>query len=187
MAGGNPTQGRNAEDFYPSPDECTIGLLDAEEQYIRAHSGFIFEPACGDGAMAKVFLERKFGVYCHDLVYRGYLHSLSGRDFLTDEPIEGTTGIPIITNPPFNLAPAFIRRALEDCAAPYLALLLKSTFWHAKSRYKLFCDHPPSVIYPMTWRPDFMKRGAPTMDCSWIVWDTNRPGTSYIPMLKPTI
>lgn len=182
MAGGNPQQGRNKDDFYPTPAECTVGLLDAEEHFIKKHGLNVWEPACGDGLMASLISNRGFSVKATDLVYRGY-GDPEPLDFLDNDREEH--GMAIITNPPFNLAPQFIRASREKYDAPYLALLLKSTFWHAASRYQLFIDHPPSMIYPLTWRPDFMKRGAPTMDCTWFVWDVARSGTSYHPMKKP--
>lgn len=183
MAGGNPKDGREKNDFYPTPPECTEALMAYEQEFIRAHQPFdaIWEPACGDGAITRVLLDHEFGVISTDIADL-YAFGLSGVDFLEGEPLH--TGRPIITNPPFNLAHKFIERALGDCDAPYLALLLKSTYWHAARRYTLFTDYPPSVVYPLTWRPDFMNKGAPTMDCSWMVWDRKRPGTQYIPMRK---
>lgn len=180
MAGGNPTEGRNSDDFYPTPDECTIALMNAERAYIERHTNTIWECACGTGDMAAIIGQYSFSVMATDLIDRGY--GSQADFFASTMPMED---VAIITNPPFNLAPQFITHALEVIKVPYLALLLKSTFWHARRRYDLFIKHPPAVIYPMTWRPDFMKRGAPTMDCSWVVWDSNRTETRYIPMLRP--
>lgn len=181
MAGGNPTQGRNKDDYYPTPEECTRALLIKEKDDILLHTPNVWECACGAGEMSEVIKQFGFNVESSDLIDRGYGTEL---DFF-EYSIAKTTSA-IITNPPFNLAPQFIRHALEVIQVPYLALLLKSTFWHAKTRYPLFAQHTPSVIYPLTWRPDFMKRGAPTMDCSWVVWDRNRgEGTNYIPIRKP--
>jgi len=180
MAGGNPTMGREEADFYPTPDECTIGLMNAEHDDIRLNVSTIWECACGTGNMSEVLKTFGFEIISSDLIDRGYGSTL---DFFADMSPHPNRAI--ITNPPFNLAPNFIQHALEVTQVPYLALLLKSTFWHARRRYDLFMKHPPSVIYPMTWRPDFMKRGAPTMDCSWVVWDRNRPQTRYVPMLRP--
>lgn len=74
-------------------------------------------------------------------------------------------------------------------------MLLKSQYWHAKSRYKLFQDYTPSWVLPLTWRPDFLeherlegeKKGAPTMDVAWSVWisSTVKLDTRYKPLLKP--
>lgn len=180
MAGGNPKMGREKSDFYPTPDECTIALLKMEDDNIRDHVDTVWECACGTGNMSEVIKTFGFNVHSTDLIDRGYGQV---EDFFAHKTTDRNKAI--ITNPPFNLAADFIRHALEVIQTPYLALLLKSTFWHAKRRYELFQTHTPSVIYPMTWRPDFMKRGAPTMDCSWVVWDRSRNSTRYIPLLKP--
>ena len=91
----------------------------------------------------------------------------------------------IITNPPFSKATEFITHALE--LGKPCAFLLKSQFWHAKSRLELFRDHPPSYVLPLTWRPDFLhgaKSGSPTMECLWTVWAGGH-GSIYCPLEKP--
>ena len=117
---------------------------------------------------------------------------LDGTDFLTAQIPEGTEWI--ITNPPFSLAEQFIRRAYET-GLPF-AFLLKSQFWHAAGRLPLFRECRPSIIAPLTWRPDFnfkdtRNHGKPLMDVLWCVWlprngllaDDNT--TRYIPLQKP--
>lgn len=91
----------------------------------------------------------------------------------------------IITNPPFSKATEFITHALE--LGKPCAFLLKSQFWHAKSRLNLFRENPPSYVLPLTWRPDFLhgtKSGSPTMECLWTVWCGKRE-TVYYPLEKP--
>lgn len=159
MVGGNGK--RRADDFYPTPPEatealCLAGLLDPAMKDA-------WEPACGDGAMARVLLRHGYEVVATDLVDRGFGHV---QDFLkTTAPLADT----IITNPPFNLAEAFIRHA-NEIGTSQIAMLLKSTFWHAAKRIPLFNKYPPAVIAPLTWRLDFTGGGAPTMDCVWVVW-----------------
>jgi hypothetical protein len=77
----------------------------------------------------------------------------------------------IITNPPFNLAEKLIRHAFA-IGCQRMALVLKSTFWHAAGRTPLFEQHRPSAIMPLTWRPDFLGLGRPTMECQWVVWSS---------------
>lgn len=173
MAGGNPAEGRQQNDHYPTPMECTFGLMDEEMGFMKAHNLPLWEPACGDGAISKLF-RGMLDVISTDLFDYGY--GISGVDFLASEKSQRSI---CVTNPPFKLAEAFIRKALEFHEMPYVAMLLKSTYFHAKSRIKLFNEHRPAVVYALTWRPDFMKRGAPTMDVIWAVWDKNRTGTEY--------
>lgn len=93
----------------------------------------------------------------------------------------------IITNPPFSAAEGFIRRSLEN-GLPF-ALLLKSQYWHAASRRALFYQSPPSLVLPITWRPDFTGQGASLMDVAWSVWLTPnmKSRTEYIPLERPTV
>lgn len=177
MAGGNPATGRQDDDFYPTPREVTEALL----RYWRFDPAKpIHECACGDGAMAKVIEAHGFTVIASDLVDRGYGIQ---QDFLK---MDRALAPVVITNPPFNLAVDFITHALDDLQVGTLALVLKSTFWHAKNRYALFNRHRPRAVLPLLWRPDFLGRGRPTMECAWCVWDRGYTGaTLYHPLPKP--
>ena len=174
MIGGESNQhGRNAADFYATPPECTIALLD-EFGWLFEGSR-IWEPACGDGAISKVLEEHRLDVISTDLHDRGY--GDSGMNFLTADCICGS----IITNPPFNLAADFIEHAATK-DVPF-AMLLKSTYWHAASRYDLFQRTKPLAVIAMTWRPAMSpERGkAATMDFIWTVWDSSpSENTQYI-------
>lgn len=178
ITGGNHRNDRQSEDFYPSTPECTYSFLHMEREYLKGMK--ILEPCCGDGAISKLLIEDGFDVTSTDLVYRGY--GEGGIDFLWTTETDCDA---IVTNPPFKLADKFIIHAFEVLEVKYLALLLKATYWHAKSRIGLFEKYPPAVVYPMTWRPDFLKRGAPTMDFMWVVWrKSDVDGTLYKQMNK---
>lgn len=163
IAGGNGK--RTADDFYATPPEALIALL--RSGALHDFPSRIWEPACGDGAMSRLLLADRFDVVSTDLVDRGYEDGLGGIDFLaTTVPLAQG----IITNPPFALAAKFIQHAW-NLRIPFVALLLKATFFHAASRVQMFEEIPPAWILPVTWRLDFTGGGAPTMDCSWFVWD----------------
>lgn len=178
-------QDRNKTDFYPTPPDVTVALLEfLEKQGHIDTAAAIWEPACGTGAMAEVMKWRGYDVFCTDLHPNGYGHPIPV-DFLGDAHYDHWNEW-IITNPPFSLAEKFIRRALE-LDKPF-AFLLKSQFWHAKSRLTLFRDHPPAYVLPLTWRPDFLqgaKGGSPTMECLWTVWLGNDCITEYHPLPRP--
>lgn len=179
MAGGRPA-GREDHDFYPTPADCTRALIAAEESWICEKP--VWEPACGDGAIARVLEEEALcRVVATDLIDRGY--GEGGVDFLAARELLAPF---IVTNPPFSVAAQFISHALETLKAPYLALLLKATYWHAAGRLPLYERRPPSAIYPLTWRPDFLNKGAPTMDVAWVVWrPVAWPHTVYKPLARP--
>ena len=171
---------RNKTDFYETPPEVTFALLDfLESQNLITPGCMIWEPACGRGKMTQVMLDRGYAVLGTDL--HPEIAGQPSVDFLTaDKACDW-----IITNPPFSKATAFISHALEldmPCA-----FLLKSQFWHARSRVQMFRDNPPSYILPLTWRPDFLygaKSGSPTMEILWTVWSGSHEAT-YYPLVKP--
>lgn len=173
---------RNKTDFYETPPEVTVALLDfLESKNLIAPGCMIWEPACGRGKMTRVMLDRGYAVMGTDL--HPEIDGLPSVDFLTAE----TPCNWIITNPPFSLATDFIRHALE--LGKPCAFLLKSQFWHAKSRLQLFRDNPPSYVLPLTWRPDFLygaKSGSPTMEILWTVWGGGHDAT-YCPLERPEV
>lgn len=189
MAGGGKSEDRQTGDFYPSPSDVTEALL-------RVHSfDRVWEPACGDGAMVRVL--RKNGCYVvpSDLVIRSdYDGSVDKDGSLSETPMEmdftyqsvrPQTVSAIITNPPFSLAQTFIETAM-GLAVQRVAFVLKSSYWHAKSRHELFKRHTPSHIHPLLWRPDFMELGRPTMEVMWCVWTRGHAGLPvYQPLEKP--
>lgn len=159
MIGGNPSNGRSETDFYPTPPEATCALLD----FLNIPKDqVIWEPACGELDMATAMQNRGYSVIATDIA--------TGQDFLT-EPLRECDWI--ITNPPFGISEQFIRRCAEH-GKPF-ALLLKSQYWHAKRRYRLFDEIRPSYVCPLTWRPDFQfkkndTRRSPLMDVQWCIW-----------------
>lgn len=175
---------RSATDFYPTPPDVTLALLDFLEMDGRLDNNqTIWEPACGTGEMAEAMKEKGYSVFSSDRYPSGYGNPIAV-DFLASEPVEVDW---IITNPPFSLAEKFIRHALE-LDRPF-AFLLKSQFWHAKKRLELFEKHPPAYVLPLTWRPDFLcgkKSGSPTMECLWTVWLQQECITEYHPLRRPT-
>src|SRR5687768_6045397 len=85
---------RQDKDFYPTPGWVTEALL----RRVRLPKG-IWEPCCGDGAMAQVLEAHGHRVVGTDLVDRGY--GEAGRDFLAETQLpDGVTAI--VTNPPYG-------------------------------------------------------------------------------------
>lgn len=101
--GFKPTTKRNADlngpDFFPTPRWATFAPAESEK-----FSGDIWECACGDGAMSRVFEEIGSNVYSSDLYDRSY--GERGLDFLA--PVRSADNI--ITNPPYNCAEGFVER-----------------------------------------------------------------------------
>lgn len=167
ICGSNTAYQRNTSDFYPTPPEATQALLDFLQLSPNTR---VWEPASGKGHMVRVLRDNGFEVIGTDI--------LNGVDFLRATLPEGVDWI--ITNPPFSQSEAFIMRCIES-NLPF-ALLLKSQYWHAKRRIKIFREFPPQYILPLSWRPDFLfgerGGGSPLMDVMWCVW---KPGFSAYP------
>lgn len=178
MAGGNGN--RREHDFYPTPEEATIALLRAEKYRLHLYDK-IWEPACGDGAISKVLKEYDKKVISSDIIDRGY------GDFFGDFLEQRKDIAPaIITNPPFYLAAEFIEHALGNLKVKYLALLLKLSYYSAAERYHLFYRFRPAHRYDLTWRLDFLNKGAPTMETAWFIWrGGSADQTNYDLLLRP--
>lgn len=110
---GGKKENRRELDFYPTPPECTIALMN----FLKLDPCTIWEPAVGDGAMAFALSDCGMTVFGTDIRH--------GHDYLTTEPSRVFDAV--ITNPPFNLSEQFIRKALTE--APLVAMLLKSQYW----------------------------------------------------------
>lgn len=162
---------REPHDFYPTPPAGTRALLAVE-----TFQGSIWEPACGNGAMAKVLAKAGYRVVGTDLIDRGY--GTGGINFLEQHTSRGRN---IITNPPYGrgLADAFVLHALALTrqTGGAVAMLLDLSCLAHPQRHPLFVRHPPASIYVLDelicepgGRPVFTS--AKTRFC-WMVW---RPG-----------
>lgn len=175
MAGGLQPYGggkvpRRKSDLYPTHPSAPEAFHAVEAGRMRAWGDTVFEPACGPGLLARVFEAHGFGVVASDLFPYGY--GEAGRDFLDCHQAPCAV---LVTNPPYGpLAEAFIRHAVLTLRIPYVAMLLKATYWHAGSRRDLFAARPPSVIYPLGWRLHWDGRGRPVQEFAWNVWDVAR-------------
>lgn len=173
-------EGRAENDFYPTPAAVTRVLLPE----IADFPHYIWEPACGDGAISKELIAGGHHVTSTDLIRRGY--GTSGVDFLQTTELQAEA---IVTNPPFGkLAPAFIKHAL-DLETPFIAILSNVNFWHAKKYSAMFERRRPSAILALTWRPDFTGGGSSYFNCIWTVWRPGAERTEYklLPHPGPSI
>lgn len=181
MAGGKRGSGsprkRQHADWYPTPANVTEVLLDRV-----AFEGAVSEPCCGDGSLARVLEGRGYDVIGTDLHDRGYgVGHGKAFDILKMKSLPAPN---VVTNPPFNIAGEIIEH-LMALRPEKMALLLKASFWHAKTRRRLFEQYPPSKIIALTWRPDFLQLKRPTMEVMWCVWETGSNVTEYMLADKP--
>src|SRR5579859_346689 len=126
---------RPATDFYETPKECTVALLD----FLQLEDAFLWDCACGKGKMTEVFDERGFPFLGTDID--------QGKDFIRQKaPLE--ENIWIVTTPPFIAAQKFIDHAFYMKGITGFAFLLKSQYWHAVTRNSLFYETVPKYILP---------------------------------------
>lgn len=161
---------REKDDFYATPTRCTEALLSVE-----TFAGPIWEPACGDGAMARVLPPP---VIATDLVDRGY--GIPRRDFLLEQDLLAPN---IVTNPPFKLVDEFVLHALH-LGAEKVAIFMRLAWLEGRARHaRLWGPHPPARVWTFCgrqtlWRGDDpnakVKGGA--IAFAWFVFERDRRG-----------
>lgn len=174
---------REVDDFYPTPPEPTRAFLAAEIDRLREFP-CIWEPAAGDGAMAREIGAVGLTVWCSDLIDRGCeAHIQSFYDF-------GVRPSPaIVTNPPFsecgwgNGKARWLYHALDMMGVEYMALLMNWSWPGAGGLKHFWAEYPPARVYLMRWKIDFTGQGAPPMLNGWFVWDKKYVGETVLRML----
>lgn len=167
--GAGPKEKRIKNDFYPTPDCSTNDLLDREK-----FEGTIWEPACGDGAISKLLIQRGYEVYSSDLIDRGY--GDAHFDFLLHETPHGDN---IITNPPFKFATEFTLHSLK-LAKKKVIMFGQLTFLEgSKRKDKLFSQNHLRQIYVFSKRQPMNGIGS-MIAFAWYVFDKEYQG-------KPTL
>ena len=171
---------RQTEDFYATEPRAAALLLELEE-----FDKNIWECACGQGDLSKVFEAAGYKVLSTDLVDRGY--GTGGVDFLKcTDVFDGS----IITNPPYKYAQEFVEKALELVPDGHkVAMFLKLQFLEGKARRELFKKYPPKTIYVASGRllcaknGDFeaMKAGGGSaVAYCWYIWQKGYQGDTVV-------
>lgn len=144
----------------------------------------VWEPACGDGAISGQFLRAGHQVVETDLVPRGVgsrLDFFAARDLLAED---------IATNPPFNVAPAFIEHALSLRPRKVLMLLpigflqavtdpQRSLIWGGRGLCRVWVSWRRIPFLRGGW--DAGNGGGPVHKHALFVWE---PGFASDPVLK---
>lgn len=177
---------RVSHDFYRTPAWVTEALLNNVD--LR---GPVWEPCCGDGAMAQVLTERGHQVVASDIVDRGY--GQAGVDFYECQSIpEGCQSL--ITNPPYGESgpanrsvrtsrtqmPRFARHALSltERAQGQLALLVRLQWSAGHKASTLISSGPLDTVVVLTKRIQWFDMGPNTHNGQhhhcWLFWDYQR-------------
>jgi hypothetical protein len=149
----------------------------------------ILEPACGSGQMARV-LSRVGMVIMGDI--EPLCEPACRQDFLSLMPgsrVDGGCRIGIVTNPPYDLATEFCEHALRlmEPVNGMVAMLLRTDFYHAKSRSHLFRDCPAFakklvLMKRIAWfvEDDGKPKASPSFNHAWYIWDWKHSGPPTI-------
>jgi hypothetical protein len=177
---------RSRQDFYATPDWVTEALL----QHIRLR-GLVWEPCCGDGAMASVLAARGYEVVSTDIAERGF--GTPGIDFLACRYMpEGCRTI--VTNPPYGDSGShkgqsrssaamlnFLRHSLALVASVrgQLALLVRLQWIAGRRVADLLASAPFAATVVLTRRIQWFDMGERTNHAqhhhAWVVIDHSHP------------
>ncbi len=158
---------RIENDAYETPAWVTAALI----PHLPAPPLRIWEPACGSGQMVKVLYDQGYEVVGTDID--------NGTDFLKVRTV--FAGYAIVTNPPYTLAKEFIELSLSLTSEKkgMVAMLLRTDFDHAKTRKRLFADHPAfAKKLVLTKRIRWIEgsTGSPSFNHAWMIWDWEHKG-----------
>jgi len=177
---------REARDFYATPDWVTEALL----RHIRFR-GPIWEPCCGDGAMARILAAHGYDVVSTDIADRGF--GTPGVNFLTCHDVpDGCRSI--VTNPPYgdagpsagpprspNAMLGFLRHALTLTASVngQLALLVRLQWIAGRRAAETMTRAPFAAVIVLTRRIRWFEMGERTNQAqhhhAWVVFDHAHP------------
>ena len=178
---------REEHDFYPTPAWVTAALL----KHVRLR-GPVWEPCCGDGAIAQVVAEHQYDVVATDLADRRF--GRSGVDFFACQEFpEGCRAM--VTNPLYGDGGSerrasnaskgmlrFIRHALvlTEKANGQLALLVRFQWIAGKRAASLISSGPLDSVIVLTRRIRWFDMGERTNSGqhhhAWLVFDFQRGG-----------
>lgn len=169
---------REKNDFYATDPKALEMLCDLEE-----FSPTVWEPACGEGHLSNVLVERGYKVISTDIIDRGYG---SGEvDFLKcSDEFDGD----VITNPPYKYAQEFVEHALKIVTDGHkVVMFLKVQFLEGKARRKMFEKYPPKKIYVSSSRlrcamnGDFEKYAkSNAVAYAWFIWEKGFKGDTVV-------
>lgn len=168
---------------YSTPEYATESLIEVE-----GFKGNIWEPACGKGAISKVFEKKGYSVYSTDIFDYGY--GIPDVNFLINSCLFGDYHKKhdnIVTNPPLIYALDFIRVA-KKYSNHKIALLLKSTFLEGVDRREMFRDKefPFKKMYQFVRRLTFAdekdekNKNSGMLSFAWFIWERGYEGKPYI-------
>ena len=180
-ASSHSAEEREKHDYYATDPKAAKLLLGLED-----FSSDIWECACGEGHLSKVFQDAGYNVRSTDLIDRGF--GETGVDFLSIDNIHWNGDI--VTNPPYKYAQEFVEKSLTIIPdGKKVAMFLKIQFLEGKGRKNLFLSHPPKTVYVSSSRllcaknAEFKKMiegGGSALAYAWYVWEKGYKGETVL-------
>lgn len=168
---------RQSEDYYATDPIAGHLLLEVEPELNN-----IWECACGEGHLAKVFDEAGKLGKATDLINRGY--GTQENFLLNKEPYHNGD---IVTNPPYKYAQEFVEHSLSKVdEGRKVCMFLKVLFLETQKRKELFIKFPPKVIYVSSSRincaknGDFVTYNSSAIAYAWYVWIKGYKGETVV-------
>ena len=177
---------RQEQDFYPTPAWVTEALLNSVT--LR---GPVWEPCCGDGAMARVFEQHGHETVASDLMDRGY--GRPGVDFMAARSFPENCQS-MVTNPPYGDGGGsakgvhvpgallrFTRHAIDltEKADGQLALLVRFQWLAGRKAATLSSSGPLAKVVVLRRRIRWFDMGPKTNHGqhhhAWLFWDCRHP------------
>lgn len=150
---------REINDYYATNPKMAEELYNFLLKQDNIELSNVWEPACGEGHLAKFFENKNKLLLATDIVDRGYHSSTCGEqyNFLNITFKEKYKG-DIITNPPYKYALEFVKKSLDIIESQrYICMFLKIQFLEGKNRRKLFDEQPPKYVLVSTNRVECAK------------------------------
>ncbi len=168
---------RELNDYYATDPIAGELLLEIEPSLNN-----IWECACGEGHLAKVFAKYDKLGKATDLINRGYG---SVEDFLlNNEPYRNGD---IVTNPPYKYAQEFVEHALSKVeTGRKVCMFLKVLFIESQTRKEFFAQNPPRTVYVSSSRINCAKNGdfktynSGAIAYAWYVWVKGYKGETVV-------
>lgn len=141
---------REELDFYQTPSYATKILIER----FNFKSNTIWEPMCGNGAIAKPLIDAGYDVFYSDIVERKWkldmkldyfeCSKMPSRTYLSDDE---TDNFAIVTNPPYKFANKFLLNTLSLVKPKTCCLFLPIRYLEGIKRYnEIYSKFKPSKI-----------------------------------------
>jgi hypothetical protein len=178
---------RNEKDFYPTPEDVITQLLKVPRMwYDLAVSKILVDPFAGDGRILRIaknaqgFRGDVVGVEIRDeQAPSGLSHGDSWwkqTDFMRSPLFWKNRESLIITNPPYSLGGATMKKCIEVADIVWGLLPLA---WILPKRGREWMRESVPDLYPLRTRPSFTGTKTSPQDYAWFRW----PGEGKIHLI----